>query len=393
MKSTDPILNSSHALQPSEFSTSEPIVSDTLDRLEHAFDQFQKKQEHRWNALRAFASRPVVPTDLASASQECATEASFVDFVKKGWMPRSTEHKALSQKDGEFLIPVSLQQRLHQDLRHISTMRAVAKITTIHGDHLDVIRDQKHAEAGWVVESQDRVETGAPTLQKITIPVHHLYAKPRVTQQLLDDVSMDLESWLLDKIAHQMAILENMAFLTGDGQGKPTGILNYPLVAVGQGKQGCLESIRSGLKGGLMHSDALLHTVNSLAPHYLNRAVWLVSRGALSAIRLLKEPGSDRYLWQPSLQQDMPSTLLGYPVHVCDGIPDMQPGKATSSIIFGNFEQGYQIVDRAAMSLLRDPFSAKPFVEFYANKRVGGDVVNWDAIKVLEFDDMRGSQN
>jgi HK97 family phage major capsid protein len=370
------------SLPPSRPSYSEiPADQETaLDRLEEAFDQFQKKQDHRWQALNTLSPRPLIPND--------SSESSLVDFLKKGWISNASEHKALSQRDGAFLVPHSIQYRLNQNLEKVSIMRALARVATIEGDHLEVILDQKQAEVGWVSEVEDRKETETPTLHKLSIPVHHLYAKPRVTQQLLDDSQMDLESWLLDKIAHQMAVLENIAFLTGDGQGKPKGVLSYPCVPVGQAAFGKIESLRTGKKGGFLNSEVLIQTVNSLAPQYLNGSAWLLSRGALASIRLLKESGGDRYLWQPSLQQDIPSSLLGYPVHVCDGVPELQLNQSTKSIVFGHFGQSYQIVDRSTMTIIRDPFSAKPFVEFYANKRVGGDVINFDAVKVIEFEEI-----
>jgi HK97 family phage major capsid protein len=78
-------------------------------------------------------------------------------------------------------------------------------------------------------------------------------------------------------------------------------------------------------------------------------------------------------------------TLLGYPVLVCDDMPSLTTGIASKSILFGNFKEAYQIVDRMGTRVLRDPYSAKPYVEFYTTRRVGGAVLNFEALKVLNF--------
>lgn len=199
---------------------------------------------------------------------------------------------------------------------------------------------------------------------------------------MLDDASIDLETWLVNKIADRIADVENQAFVSGNGNHKPKGFMDYPTVAVGQGQWGRLEEIKTGHDGVLDDTDILIKTFHTLKPQYLKDAVWLMSRSAIASVRLLKDQ-QGQYLWQPGLMAGTTSTLLGHPVIICDDMPPLVQGTASKSIAFGNWQEGYQIVDRANITLLRDPYSAKPYVEFYVTKRVGGDVINFDAIKLI----------
>lgn len=210
------------------------------------------------------------------------------------------------------------------------------------------------------------------------IQLHEVYAKPKVSQRMLDDAAINVESWLAGRIADKMAKTENQAFLYGDGVSKPKGILNYPTVELGSGEWGKIESLTVNL-GELKTADHLIDIFYAMRSEYLEGAYWIMPRRVAALIRKLKgEQGA--YVWQPSLLADQPNLLMGYPVYLCD---DMNPEQ--EKIIFANIAKSYQIVDRSDMNVLRDPFSAKPYVEFYATKRVGGDVINFDAIKIMNL--------
>jgi HK97 family phage major capsid protein len=178
--------------------------------------------------------------------------------------------------------------------------------------------------------------------------------------------------------------MENSAFVMGDGVGKPKGFLTYPTVSVGQGEWGVLESVKTGVDGGFASIDVLFDVIESMKPEHLDGAVWYVARSAVTQLRRLKTQDG-LPIWQPSLLMKEPDMLLGYPVVLSDDMPPVREGVASPSIVFANFRRGYQVVDRHDMRLLRDPYSAKPFVEFYATKRVGGDVIDFEAIKVVHF--------
>jgi HK97 family phage major capsid protein len=236
---------------------------------------------------------------------------------------------------------------------------------------------------GWANEKADFEETSTPEFNKIHIPTHIMYAKPRASQNLLDDAHIDLESWLIQKVSEKMAAQENAAFTKGDGLGKPKGFLSENCVPLGQGNYEKIECILTGGDCDLNSGDTLIEVINSLPTKYLNGAVWMMSRSALSRIRMMKNASTGHYLWQPGLTENAPQTLLGYPIVINDDMPTLTSGMPCNFAAFGNFYEAYQIVDRQEINVLRDPYSAKPFVEFYATKRVGGSLIDARALKVV----------
>ena len=246
-------------------------------------------------------------------------------------------------------------------------------------------------DAGWTSENEERIETDSPEVKKIKIPVYELYAKPKANQHLLDDSEIDVEEWLIDKIAEKFASLEDSAFINGDGTSKPHGFLKYSSNSDENRTFGILQHFLTGAKGKFVDNDSalniLIDMVCSIKPIYVKNAKWIMSRSALSEIRKIKN-GDSLPIWAPSIADATPSTLLGYPVIIDDNMPALVNGQESTSVAFGDFSSGYQIVERQGLSILRDPYTSKPFVEFYASKRVGGDVIDFDAIKLLKFDEI-----
>ncbi len=362
----------------------------SLGALEGAFQEFKSNQENKFQQLQTAMRRPVIAGEAKSVSgQDRNVKDAFMNYVCKGIeAPLNFEQKSLTSVNdasGGYLIPHPMVEMIHGTVGRISPMRSLARMTTISTDTLELLLDKGETDVGWVAETADRPETSTPELSKLRISVHQIYAKPRASQKLLDDASFDVEHWLADKIAQKMCRSENHAFINGDGNGKPKGFLTYPTVALGKGEWGKFESISTGEDGALVDSDVLLETCHSLRPEYLAGAVWMMSRSAMAAVRRLRDQSSGDYLWQPGLLAGAPDTLLGYPVVIAEDMPTLVAGVPSQSMAFGNFYQGYQIVDRSGMHILRDPYSAKPYVEFYATKRVGGDVINFDAIKIVRF--------
>lgn len=310
-----------------------------------------------------------------------ATDTSleeFKAFVRTGI---STKGLTSSTGSGAYLVPTTMVSEVRENAQ-TNSIRSHCAVEVIEGGSLELLVEKGLGGAGWVSEDGDRDETLLPELVKIKIPTHELYAKPRVSQKLMDDSGIDVESWVLNKIGDKMQSLENHAFLHGDGKGKPTGVLSYPFVDVGLGEQGFIEHVKSGDDGEL-NADALIEVLSAMRAEYLEGAVWVMSRSTLAAIRSLKDEATGLYLLQPNLAEGSGMYLLGYPVVINEEMPALVPGTASDAVIFGNFKRGYQIVDRLDMQVMRDPYSSKPFVEFYATKRVGGDVVEFDAFKVL----------
>lgn len=356
-------------------------ILDKLDKLNQAIEQ-RVDQLQKIDLAHKRPSFDTESSGLSYADQE--QKEAFLKYVRKGEV-NDLERKTLStlnNQEGGLLIPQIVVSRIGQDLQENSPLRRLASVMEISSSTVDFLLDKKGAEVGWVGETEKRPETASPEVHKLNIPVHELYAKPRATQKLLDDAQINVEDWLAQSIAEKMAQLEHHAFLAGDGEKKPRGILSYQTVNADKWSWGSLEAVQAA--GDAITMNDLVNLMSSLKPELMGQACWLMSRSALSEIRKFKSQDGF-YLWQPMVDSSFKSTLFGYPVEISDDMPAYKQGTASLPVMFGNFKSGYQIVDRTGIQILRDPFSAKPYVEFYTTKRVGGDVVNFEAIKVLKY--------
>lgn len=306
-----------------------------------------------------------------------AWEQGFDTYLRQD--DRAVETKALSvgsNPDGGYLVPTAISNRIIQTIRETSPMRELATIETIGTDSIEISIDINDLDAGWVGEEQDRAETSTPQVGVQKIAVHELYAKPKATQKVLEDAAINVEAWLAGKIADKFARTEATAFISGNGVGRPRGILSY---AAGSGREK-LPQIVSG-NATLVTADSIVGLPYELKSAYLGNASWLMKRSTVQAVMLLKD-GQGQYLWRPGLVAGQPSTLGGYAVRMADDMPIV--GAGNLPIAFGDFRRGYTIVDRLGIVTLRDPYSAKPFVEFYSRKRVGGAVTDFDAIVLMK---------
>jgi HK97 family phage major capsid protein len=322
--------------------------------------------------------------DLKNRTQSKAFRNYLVHGGEPGWEQKSMQGSEDSR--GGHSVPPSLERHVHTRLEETSFMRKIARVTNISVDVFETLLGMSRMDVGWAQETDGHDETNTPELRKVRIPVHELYARPRATQRILDDASIDLESWLSDQVANQMSLTETQAFVKGDGEGKPRGFLAFDKTT--NPEEHAVEEIKTGTDGSFPQEhgeNCLIDLFHKLKPAYLTGAVWVMSRSAQAEVRKLRDPSNMHFLWQPALSKEQLPSLLGHPVYVTDAMPALIQGTASTSIAFGNFHEGYQIVDRQDIRLLRDPYSAKPYVEFYTTKRVGGDVINPEAIKVLSF--------
>ena len=209
----------------------------------------------------------------------------------------------------------------------------------------------------------------------------------KASQQLLDDAAIDVGLWLVGKVSTRFAQKEGAAFVSGDGVGKPRGFVDYGATAVTTDDAtrpwGKLQYVPTGVADnfGTTPGDALIDLTAELKSEYLPNASWLMNRRSAAKVRKFKD-GDGNYLWQPNAQQGNPPLLLGYPVRLAEDMPSV--GAGTFPVAFGDFRRGYTIVERLGLRVLRDPYSEKPYVLFYCYNRVGGDVTNFEAIKLLK---------
>jgi HK97 family phage major capsid protein len=338
-----------------------------------------------WAGMLARRRGETVPSFDANGMD--AYKAAFDRFLRKGEEVMSVdERKALSvgtDPDGGYVVNPDLSGRIVMKVFETSPMRAYASIQVISSDALEGLFDLDEASSGWVGETDSRGETNTPQLGKWRIPVHELFAKPKATQKLLDDASINMEAWLASKVAEKFARDEANAFVVGNGSNKPRGFLTY---GSGTTLPGTIEQFPTGSSGAYAAApnggDVLINALYGLKAQYRANATWFMNRATLTATRKVKD-SDGAYLWSPGIAAGQPATLLGYPVASFEDMPD--PAGNSLSVAVGDMREAYQIVDRLGIRTLRDPYSAKPYVEFYTTKRVGGDVVNFEAIKLVRF--------
>jgi HK97 family phage major capsid protein len=270
----------------------------------------------------------------------------------------------------------------------ISPLARLARRVAVGGtDAWEEPQSRNNIGSGWVGETAARPETTAPTFEKLRIPLHEVYAAVHATAKLLDTSGLDLGLWLEGRIADRFARLEGAAFVAGTGVGQPRGLTDYPTSTLDDDARdwNTIQYTASGAAGAFAASNAadkLIDLAYSLRAPYRPNARWLMSRTTAGVIRSMKS-GSGDYLWRDGLAAGQPPVLLGFPVELDEEMPAIAANSL--SVAFGDLEQAYTIVEQAGMKMLRDPFSSKPSVIFYAYKRVGGGLANGEAVKVLQF--------
>jgi len=359
----------------------DPLYDEHLNNINVALDNYKD----RLNRVETAYNRPALAASedgVKSADRNSDYAKAFRNYLRKG-MDAGLEQlatKALSvtsDPDGGYMVTPTMSATIVQAIFETSPIRQIASIETISTDALEIIDDHNPLVAGWTAETVDITETPTPQIAKRNIPTNELYAQPKATQKLIDDAAIDVEGWLAGKIADIFGRTQNTAFVNGNGVGQPRGFLTY---ANGT-SWGQIQQIGSGSSGNVT-GDSLAALFYSLKDPYMKRATFLMNRSTVQQVRTLKTT-TNQYLWQPSLSAGAPDTLFGVPVLMASDMP--VPASGSLSVAVGDFKAAYQIVDRQGISILRDPFTEKPFVKFYATTRVGGDVINFEAIKLMQL--------
>jgi HK97 family phage major capsid protein len=329
--------------------------------------------------------RPVLSGSKAGGN---AALAAFVDgYVRRG---AEVELKAFAGNvpgDGGYAVPREIDAAIDTTLKAISPIRTIANVVKVGTAGYRKLVTQNGVASGWASETGARPTTGTPLFNEVVPSFGDLYANPSATQAMLDDAQFDVEGWLSGEIATEFAKAEGSAFVSGDGVNKPRGFLTGTPVATGDASRafGTLQYVPSGAATDFISTnpqDRLLDLVHALRAPYRQGAVWVMNSATLAKIRKFKD-STGAFIWQPSLVVGQPNTLLGYPVVESEDMPDVAANAL--SIAFGNFTAGYLIAERAETAILRDPYTSKPYVNFYATKRIGGCVSNSEAIKLMKI--------
>lgn len=351
------------------------VLREQVDRLNAAVAE----QKSVIDRLYAKQARPAL--DGASHDTVDERKQAFDRYIRTGAIPPlSVKSIAASDTDGAVIAPEQTADQIDRALKNISPIRQIATVRQISGNVYRKPVMSTEFGAGWVGETANRTQTTTPILVPLDFPAMELYAMPATTQALLDDGIVDVDQWIADEVQTEFAAQESKAFVAGTGTNQPRGFLDYDTATDATRAFDELGTVASA--GGSIAGDDLINLVYTLDQSYRGNGRFIMNRTTAATVRKLKD-SENNYLWSPGLAAGQPSTLLGYPVTESEDMPNV--GNGLTPIAFGDFARGYLIVDRAGIQVLRDPFSAKPYVLFYTTKRVGGGVQDFAAIKFLEM--------
>lgn len=364
------------------------LLEEKVDRINQALDA----QHRRLDALALRQARPSIGGIRRQLRDGVAREhkSAFDAYVRAGDVDglRQIETKAMSvgsNADGGYLVPVELEHAINQRVMAISPIRSIASVREISGNVYKKPFMTAGPATGWVGETDGRTQTTSATFDALSFPAMELYAMPAATATLLDDSAVDLDQWIASEVELVFAMQEGAAFVAGDGVNKPKGFLSYTTVANASWSWGNLGYIASGAAGAFAASnpsDVLIDLIYSLKAGYRQNGSFVMNRKTQATIRKFKD-STGAYLWQPPAQAGGRATLMTFPLVEAEDMPDIAANAL--ALAFGDFQRGYLVVDRVGVRVLRDPYSAKPYVLFYTTKRVGGGVQDFEAIKLLKM--------
>lgn len=351
--------------------SADTLIDEKLAKLDRRIDQLSLK-----------AARPddAGPSPAASGAQDEAWSRYLRSGDESGLARLAVKALSAGTDDqGGYTAPPELDRLIEARLMQASPMRQIASVRqTTAGVYRKPV--SLGIGAAWAGETAGRTQSTTAGLSLLEFPAGELYAMPAATQTLLNDSYADVDEWLADEVEAAFSIQESTAFVSGDGDGKPRGFLDYDVVAEASHVWGKIGSVAGDFTAA--HAgDQIIDLMQTPKSQFRSNGRFVMNRRTVAAVRKLKD-GDGRYLWRPGMNGEA-QTIFGYPVTELEDMPDIATGKA--AIAFGDFRRGYLIVDRQGSQVLRDPYSAKPYVLFYTTKRVGGGVQNFDAIKAMVF--------
>ncbi len=300
---------------------------------------------------------------------------------------KEVEKKALIagvNPQGGYFVRPELSAKTIKRVFETSPMRDLADVVTTGSDILELIIDDDESTIGGAVgETATRSATDTPTIGKLSIEAHEIYAIQLATQRMLDNEGFDVENWLLAKMADKMARTENTQFISGTGSKEARGILSFSAwTTPGTYEKAKLEQVASGTAGEVT-AAGLIDLQNALKEEYQANATWLMKRTTFGSCLKLTD-GQGSYLINSKLLAEGASkVILGAPVRFANDMAAV--ASSALAVAYGDFKVGYTIVDKVGIRIIRDEYSQKPYIEFYGIKFTGGDVTNYDSIKILKL--------
>ncbi len=344
-------------------------LADKIDNFSNIYSKKMNNLEKALDELQINLHRP------ESFSQD-NTDYGFSEYIRKG-ITNKIELKALtsSEEEGGGVIFPNINKKIIDILNATSVIRKLANVQNISSNSLEMIVQKEEFTSGWVQEkSEDIKETNTAKLERKVILSHELYAQPKASQRLLDDAVVNIDNWLTSQISDSFSNVENHSFLHGDGIIMPKGFLTY--------EEDKITHIQADEEKNIKIED-LLKLINSLSERYLTNATFLMHRNTLSKIQHLRD-NNGRFIWNQSEKGPQFDRILGIPLVCCDQMPKLDDEKVGKYVVLADFKASYTIIDRQQIRVMRDPYTEKPFVKFYATKRVGGDIINFNAMSILK---------
>jgi HK97 family phage major capsid protein len=364
------------------------VQNEKVDRINAAVDKQQKALDDL--SAQLAAAKIGGADEKGPTAEQKAHSKAFNTYFRKGADAglRELEVKASlssgSDPDGGYTVSRETETAIDRVLPTVSALRGIASVRQISGSGYKKLVNLGGSSSGWVSETGSRPETNSPALSQLDFPCMELYANPSATQTLLDDSAVDIAAWLADEVSIEFAAKEGAAFISGDGVGKPRGLLAYTNVldaSYAWGKLGYVKTGAAATFNATFPQDDLVNLQTALKTGYQVGASFLMTRTTQSVIRKFKDQ-NDLYLWQPGLQAGQPASIFGKTIVLDDNMDEVGANKYP--IAYGDFKRAYIIIDRVGIRVLRDPYTNKPYVMFYTTKRVGGGVQNFEAVKLLK---------
>lgn len=328
----------------------------------------------------------------ASVDEYRAYTKAFDRYLRVGEKALTAEEaRAMSvgtDSSGGYLVTPDKTGQLVKKVFETSDVRRFASVQPISTDALEGSADLDEASGGWVSELGTRSDSNTPAVPTPwRIPVNEQYSQPKASQKLVNDALIDVGAWLMEKVSDKLGRDQNVAFVTGSGVGKPRGFASYTTSTtyawgtpehVGTGSAGAWGTDPNGIQKLNTLMGLLKDTYTAGAGFFMNRTT------KFSVRNLTDASSAGKFVFIPSFQAGVPDVLLGAPVNVFQDMVSYSTSSALA-VAYGNMARYYQIVDRQGISVLVDPYTSKPYVIFYTTARVGGDVVDFEAMKFLKF--------
>lgn len=367
------------------------VATEIQSKFDTKYSEYDSKLNDLESALSVELADLKRPSGLAGSGSKTIDlkgRTALSGFIRKGDPSGllDLDQKAMSvgsDPDGGFSVPEYLEQDIERLESETSAVMQLARTIDAQGPIYKKLVNKRGTASGWVGETDARPETSTPQMAEVSIEVGEVYANPKLTQKLIDDAMFDAESFISDEITEEFSDQLGAALVTGDGVNKPKGILAHTITNEADDVRafGSLQAILTAAVSTVDFDD--IKTLKStLKAKYRTGASWIMNEATALALSSIKD-ADGRYIWKDSVSEADNDTLFGYPAYIDENMPDIADG--AYPVAFGNFDRGYHIPRRLGVRIMRDPYTSKPYVNFYATQRIGGGVVNSEAIKLLEI--------